>query len=83
MKLSDIIGFTGVAILLIAFLLNLAKVIHQNSRWYICMNLVGAGFACAASVMIDYIPFIILEGTWALVSLIALLYSFKNNKKAP
>jgi hypothetical protein len=71
--ISDLIGFVGVFILLIAFLLNLAKKITQDSLSYILLNLIGAGLACLASVLIDYLPFVILEGTWTLVSLIALI----------
>jgi hypothetical protein len=76
MCLSDITGFSGVAILLLAYLLILFRVHDYNSRIYIALNLAGAGLACAASVMIHYKPFIILEGAWALVSFIALLRSF-------
>jgi hypothetical protein len=28
------------------------------------MNIAGAGMACLASVMINYIPFILLEAVW-------------------
>jgi hypothetical protein len=76
MLLADITGFTGVAILLFAYVLILFKVCDYNSRIYITLNLVGAALACTASVMIHYKPFIVLEGAWALVSLIALLRSF-------
>ena len=70
---SDLIGFVGVFILLVAFLLNLSKKITQDSLSYILLNLIGAGLACVASVLIDYLPFVILEGTWTLVSVIALV----------
>lgn len=73
LQLSDWIGFIGVAILLIAFFLNLQNKIDRNSLAYILMNITGAALACAASWMIGYLPFVILEGTWTLVSLFALL----------
>ncbi len=72
LNLSDWIGFTGVAILLLAFLLNLVKKISSNSLPYIIMNITGAGLACLASWMIHYVPFVILEAVWMLVSLFAL-----------
>lgn len=72
-SLSDWIGFIGVSILLIAFLLNLLKKITQDSVLYVSLNLAGAALACLASVIISYLPFIILEGTWTLVSLISLI----------
>ena len=69
----DIIGSIGVFILLLAFVLNLLNKISGKSLVYILMNIVGAGLACYASCLIHYIPFIILEGVWTVVSLVALL----------
>lgn len=66
-------GSLGVAILLIAFLLNLLKIIKTESLIYSLLNLIGAGIACYASYLISYFPFVILEGSWALVSLVAVL----------
>lgn len=81
-NINDIIGFTGVSILLVAFLLNLWGKLSQNSIGYILLNIIGAGLACLASVLINYVPFIILEGTWTLVSLIALVNYFNKGPKA-
>ena len=78
LQLSDWIGFTGVAILLLAFLLNLLKKIPANNLWYIIMNILGAGLACLASWIINYLPFVILEGTWTVVSVFALIKYFKD-----
>ncbi|HEX5315941.1 MAG TPA: hypothetical protein VFX22_04745 [Candidatus Kapabacteria bacterium] len=72
MSKSDIIGSAGVALLLIAYFLNLFKQLGQESKAYGILNLVGAGLACYASLMIGYIPFVILEGIWAIVALIAM-----------
>ncbi len=72
LTLNDWIGFTGVAILLLAFLLNLFKKIPSNSLPYILMNIIGAGLACLASWLIHYIPSVILEATWTVVSIFAL-----------
>jgi len=81
LNLNDWIGFIGVAILLLAFLLNLLKKISSNSLPYIIMNIVGAGLACLASWLIDYIPFVVLEATWTIVSIFALVnYVRKVNR---
>jgi len=72
LTMNDWIGAVGVAILLFAFLLNLLKKISSNSLAYILMNIVGAGMACLASWLIHYIPFVILEGVWTVVSIFAL-----------
>jgi len=79
LNLNDWIGFTGVAILLLAFLLNLFKKISSNSLSYIMMNIIGAGLACLASWLIQYVPFVILEGTWTIVSIIALISYLRKN----
>ncbi len=36
--------------------------------------------ACFASILMDYLPFIILEGIWAFISLISLIKYKKTNK---
>jgi len=67
-----IIGSVGVGMLLLAYLLNLLKRISQNSKAYTLLNVLGAGLACYSSYLISFVPFVILEGTWFVVSLIAL-----------
>ena len=81
MSFADWIGFTGVSVLLLAYLLILLKRISQDSHLYILLNLLGASLACIASLLIEYVPFIILEGVWTLVSLLSwirLILSRKN-----
>lgn len=73
LSVNDYIGFAGVLILLIAFLLNLAGKLSKDGLVYALLNVIGAGLACLASVLIHYLPFVILEGTWTLVSLFALV----------
>ncbi len=80
MNLTDWIGATGVTILLLAYFLNLIDKISQHSLSYILLNLAGAGLACFASVLLKYIPFIILEGVWTLVSLVMLIRYFMKTK---
>ena len=73
MDTTDIIGTAGVGLLLLAYLLLMMKVLNRNDNIYIVMNLLGASIACYASVMLDFMPFIILEAFWALIALAALL----------
>ncbi len=73
---SDSVGAFGVGLLLLAYLLTILKVIKTESTIYMWMNFVGAVFACLASVMIRYFPFIVLEGAWALVSAATLVKRF-------
>ncbi len=76
---ADGIGTVGVTLLLVAFLLNLLNKISREGLVYILLNFVGAGLASIASLLINYIPFVILEGTWTIVSLIALINYYRKN----
>jgi hypothetical protein len=78
MNATDSIGFIGVTILLFAYFLNLTDKIGKDSLVYLQMNFFGAGLACLASVLMNYWPFIILEGSWALVSAIGIAKYIKN-----
>ncbi len=73
MSQSELIGFIGVGLLLIAFVLSQTKKITTSHKGYNALNFIGAALACYSSWLIQFIPFVILEGIWALVSLIALL----------
>lgn len=81
-EFSVIVGSTGVLLLLLAFLLNLFKILMQDTKTYAIMNVVGAGLSCYASILIDYMPFVVLEGTWALVAFIGLIRLSKVSNKA-
>jgi hypothetical protein len=82
LTINDWIGFAGVAILLLAFLLNLMGKLSKDGLTYILLNIVGAGLACLASWLINYIPFVILEASWTLVSIWALINYF-TKKSSP
>jgi len=61
-----------VALLLAAFVLNLLKLLRADGAAYSLLNLVGAGLACYSSYLIDFLPFVILEGVWAAAAAYAL-----------
>jgi hypothetical protein len=75
MNYNDWIGTAGVGLILIAYFCSTFKLINGNGRVYFLLNTLGAALACYASFLIHYYPFVILEGTWAAVSLIALIRS--------
>ena len=74
-----VLGSFGVTLLLLAFFLNLFKLLSQDSRIYISLNILGAGISCYASWLIHYTPFIILEAVWCLVAMAALAKSLRQN----
>jgi len=75
-----IVGSIGVGLLLLAYFLNLIKRLSQDSKLYTMLNIIGAGLACYSSYLIDFVPFIILEGVWVVVSLIALIKLSKPDR---
>lgn len=77
MTLIDWIGSLGVFLILLAYFLNVVGLISSKQISFILLNLIGALMACVASILLNYWPFIILEGVWALVSCYALLKYFR------
>lgn len=69
---TEVVGSIGVFLLLIAFFMNLIGTLGAGSLAYVGLNLIGAGLACYASWLLDFFPFVVLEGTWAVVAALAL-----------
>lgn len=80
MSLADWIGTIGVSMLLVAFGLNLLRIITADSYFYLWFNFAGAGLAGLASVLIGYVPFMVLESVWTCVSLYAIVQRYRKNK---
>ena len=62
---ATVIGSAGVTLLLVAFFLNLMKLMRSDGWLYLFMNFVGAAMSCYSSYLIHFMPFVVLEGTWA------------------
>lgn len=69
---STLIGALGVGLLLLAFFLHLFGRLERDGYPYLWLNCVGGAIAAWASWLIDYLPFVVLEGTWAVVAAVAL-----------
>jgi len=80
MTAIDWIGTIGVFLILLAYFLNVTGRMKTTDLFFILMNLSGAALACLASVLINYLPFIVLEATWAAVSVMALFRYFRVAK---
>lgn len=68
-----VIGSIGVALLLIAFALNLLRKLSERSIPYLLMNIVGALLAAWYAWAGGALPFVILEAVWALTALVRLI----------
>ena len=69
MSTTDWLGFIGVSLILVAYFLAEINKISNKDLTFILLNLTGSLLACFASILLKYVPFIILEGAWALISL--------------
>ena len=78
MNFNDWIGTIGVGIVVIAYFLNNFSLIKTNGNLYYVLNVIGGGISCYAAVLINFIPFVILEGIWTLLSGISLLQNIKK-----
>lgn len=81
MSTSDWIATIGVSILLIGFGMNLLKIITADSYLYLSLNFLGSFLAGIAAVMINLVPFIVLEAVWAVVSLLGIIKKISDSKK--
>jgi len=77
MTYNDILGTIGVALILLAYFLNTARLLPPDGRAYYVLNIIGASLAFYASYAIGYYPFVILEGTWTLVSIYGLMKAMR------
>ena len=75
------IGSTGVGLLLIAFLGNLFKLLRAESRLYSGLNFVGAALACWSSYLIQFMPFVVMEGVWSVVALVAIVRGDRSRER--
>jgi hypothetical protein len=78
MSSGELVGTLGVSLLLVAFALNLANKLEVSSKTYLLLNIIGAALAGVSSYMIQFWPFVVLEGVWTISSVIMLLKSSKK-----
>lgn len=79
MTYAETVGSLGVALLLVAFLCNLCGLWSPHGLPYILLNVLGAGLSCYASVLIGFVPFVILEATWTLVAMGGLVRRWRGS----
>ncbi|HET9747333.1 MAG TPA: hypothetical protein VFP97_16575 [Chitinophagaceae bacterium] len=73
MTYNDWIGTIGVGLLLVAYFLNTMKWIPENGKFFFIINTIGGGLSCYAAVLINFLPFVVLEAIWTFVSVYGLL----------
>ena len=73
MNYIDIIGFVGLSLVLIAFVMNLMKKMNTDSIIYNVLNAVGTIILAYYSIVLGSIPFLILQATWCIFALYNLI----------
>lgn len=69
----DLVNTAGVSMILLAFFLQTFRLLKSDTVVFYLLNFFGAGLACYGSWLLKVIPFVVLEGTWAIVALVGLL----------
>ncbi len=82
MDMTSLTGSLGVALLLLAFFLNLFNFLSREGALYKVINLVGAGLAGYASWLLHFMPFVILEAIWFIVTALSLWPNLKKKMNA-
>jgi hypothetical protein len=68
MDIFLIIGFVGMALILLAFFMNQVKRWNQDDLVYDLVNFIGSALLVVSAVPARSWPFVILNTVWALVS---------------
>ncbi len=73
MNLSDLIEITGSLMILAAFAAAQRHILDIQSLTYLILNIVGSAVLAVIALLDRSWGFLLLEGTWAIVSTISLV----------
>jgi hypothetical protein len=77
MDMLSLMGIIGTGIILVSFLLNQSGKWSTESRSYDVANALGSLILVVYAVMLDSIPFTVLNGVWFVVSFRDVIRSFR------
>ncbi len=70
--LGQAVAILGACLVLLAYALQRFNRISAESALYLTFNFIGGALLCWAAISTGQIGFILLEGAWALISLLGL-----------
>ena len=71
--MNTLLQIVGALLVLAAFALAQARVLAPEARFYLVLNLVGAGALAAEAYIEEQWGFLLLEGVWAVIAALGLL----------
>ncbi len=77
-----IIGFLGMTLILLAFILNVFTKMDSADNVFLSMNLVGSVAMVVYSILIGATPSLILNGVWALSAAWGLVHHTRKRRNA-
>ena len=77
MEISLIVGVSGLILLLAGLSLLIFKIIKEDSKIYLLLNIFGGGFLFIYSYNLKSLPFMILEAIWTIIPLYKIIFSKK------
>ncbi len=80
--MAQVIQIAGSLLILGAFISAQRGLLNPQSRRYLTLNLVGSAILTVEAFIGSQWGFLILEGTWAVVSAWGLLSTFRNKPQA-
>jgi hypothetical protein len=79
----QVISVLGALAILGAFAANLFGWIQPSNLWYSVANFLGSAVLTVVAVVDQQLGFILLEGTWALVSLWGIFSALRGRRASP
>jgi len=80
MTYENWVNTAGVFFILLAFFLSTFGIISAKSKTYFIINLIGGGVALYGCILIEAIPFAVLEAVWTLVAAVGLLNLLRTKR---
>jgi len=71
--ISEAIAYSGMMLILGAFLLETRNVLDSKNKIYLIMMATGSGLLAIRALLIDEWAFLILEIVWCLAAIVALI----------
>lgn len=79
----QVISILGALAILVAFAANLFGWIQPSNLWYSVANFLGSAVLTVVAVIDQQLGFLLLEGTWALVSLWGIFSALRGRRVPP